>query len=274
MATLVNAVHYIHVICDRHAPEQSRVYLPSVPRHKRTAHSPNAPAAKACHSLTPYTILESTVAVLDCMPVAHFRISASLAYRAGTALLPLPIHSTHRPVLPRLFHLASGRSPHISTRTTTLQTRPHFGSKPIPPLIPPIPALTIMFKQAVRNHSTTTPAPIPPAASKQQSLTSSFTRPQTTPNSRVNNTTGTRPLSTLSTNASRTNTEVPSRTMSGQNHGIKRTSSGLAKALSSQEDSFDYSSINISDWEIDTPPVRSAQNNTQTQDPVFSNSRC
>lgn len=200
------------------------------------------------------------------MPVAHFHISASLAYRAGTTLLPLPLHSTHRGTLPRLFHLASG----LSTRLPTLQTRSHFGSTSIPPPLPLIPAPTIMFKQAVRNHSTTTPAPVPPPASKQQSLTSSFTRPQTTPNSRVNNTSNTRPLSTLPTNASRTNTEVPSRRMSGQNHGIKRTSSGLAKALSSQEDSFGYSPISISDLENDTPPVRSAQNNTQPQNTGFS----
>lgn len=69
---------------------------------------------------------------------------------------------------------------------------------------------------------------------------------------------GTRPLSTLSGNVPK---HTPERRNSGHAHGIKRTSSGLAKALGSQEDAFGYPSLDISDFENDLP---SSFHNTKT----------
>ncbi|CAI6332698.1 unnamed protein product [Periconia digitata] len=195
------------------------------------------------------------------MIVALVRIRAPVRIRAGSALPSTLPWSPHRGASPYIFGPTNGSntpSPSRSTRIPTLRPRAYSASTHLHPVA----ASTIMFKQAVKKHSTATPAPMSPPASRQQSLTNAFKRPQNTPTPLVNNT-STRPLSTLSGNAPRVNTEAPARQMSGHKHGIKRTSSGLAKALGSQESSFDYPSVNTSDWE--SPAVLSAQNNTQPQ---------
>jgi ATP-dependent DNA helicase PIF1 len=112
-----------------------------------------------------------------------------------------------------------------------------------------------MFKAAVKNHSAAAPSQTPTLATqqKQQSIAGAFKGPQG-----AQRPDGTRPLSTLSGNVPKYNTE---RRNSGHAHGIKRTSSGLAKALGSQEDAFGYPSLSISDFENDLP---SSFHNTKT----------
>lgn len=103
-----------------------------------------------------------------------------------------------------------------------------------------------MLKQAVKNHHTATPVqPVPP---RQQSLAKSLNRTQSS-----QKTPSARPLSTLSANGTKHNAAAD-RGLVGQIHGIKRTSSGLAKALGSQEE-FDYPSLSISD--IENEPLHS-----------------
>lgn len=148
-------------------------------------------------------------AFLCCMVVALLRVSASLR-------LP-PVRATAPPE-PRLVYLSS--------ICGYLATRPHS---------------TTMFRRAMKNHNA------PPSVSKapssqQQSLLNSFKH---TPNTQTN---ATRPLSTSSGNVVKHNSGGELRS-SGPTHGIKRTSSGLAKALSSQEDTFDYPLLNMSENE-------------------------
>lgn len=97
---------------------------------------------------------------------------------------------------------------------------------------------TTMLKQAVKNHGGASPSSN--ATSQQQFLINSFKHQQGQP------TQSTRPLSTGSGNIIKHNATVERRP-SGQSHGIKRTSSGLAKALGSQEDAFEYPALSISD---------------------------
>lgn len=104
-----------------------------------------------------------------------------------------------------------------------------------------------MFKAAVKSHSAAAPSQTPTLATqqKQQSIAGAFKGCQGA--QRPN---GTRPLSTLSGNVP---THNPERRNSGHAHGIKRTSSGLAKALAPQEDAFGHPSLSISDFENDAP---------------------
>lgn len=104
-----------------------------------------------------------------------------------------------------------------------------------------------MFKAAVKNHSAAVPPQTPTLATqqKQQSIAGAFKSSQG-PQRPI----GTRPLSTLSGNVPKHNPEGRG---SAPAHGIKRTSSGLAKALDSQEDAFGYPSLSISDFENDAP---------------------
>ncbi|KAF9739760.1 mitochondrial dna helicase [Paraphaeosphaeria minitans] len=156
------------------------------------------------------------------MLVALFRLGASLRFTLVKTSPPsrLPYRPTLRqPQLARIGCLAS----------RTLSTAES------------------MFKAAVKNHSAAAPAqtPTPATQQKQQSMAGAFKSSQGT--QRPN---GTRPLSTLSGNVPKHNSEKRN---SGQAHGIKRTSSGLAKALDSQEDAFGYPSLSISDFENDVP---------------------
>jgi ATP-dependent DNA helicase PIF1 len=104
-----------------------------------------------------------------------------------------------------------------------------------------------MFKAAVKNHSAAAPSQTPMLTTqqKQQSIAGAFKGSQS-----AQRPDGTRPLSTLSGNVPKYNLE---RRNSVHAHGIKRTSSGLAKALGSQEDAFGYPSLSISDFESDPP---------------------
>jgi len=186
--------------------------------------------------------LSSLVALLlCCMLVALGRFSASLRFSA-----PKPSSR-----LPSQLRAATFGAASPSSRTLgRLSTRPHSAAA--------------MFKQAVKNHNAVTPSPAP-AATKQQSLATTLNRPSAAPKS-----SSTRPLSTVSGNTAKHNTTHEWRP-SGQAHGIKRTSSGLAKVLGYQEDAFDYPSLNISDYENDVPS--SFHNNTggmpAAQNPVF-----
>jgi ATP-dependent DNA helicase PIF1 len=169
-------------------------------------------------------LLSFFVVVLPCcMLVAFCRLSASLRFGSPKASSRLPSH-----LRGAIFSTAIG-SP---TCPAQLSTPSH--------------STAAMFQRAVNNHKPAPPSQVP-AASKQQSLASSFNRPSAAPRA-----SSTRPLSTLSGNATKPNIKQE-RKFSGQAHGIKRTSSGLAKALGSQEEVFDYSSFNTSDFENNLP---------------------
>jgi ATP-dependent DNA helicase PIF1 len=101
-----------------------------------------------------------------------------------------------------------------------------------------------MFKHALNNHVAAVLAPTPSVASKQQSLGSAFARTGSSQN------TATSPLA----NATRNNGagksgHFGSHGLGSYNQGTKRTSNGLVKSLSSQEDIFDYPTLSIGDLE-------------------------
>ncbi|KAF2710113.1 hypothetical protein K504DRAFT_251680 [Pleomassaria siparia CBS 279.74] len=77
----------------------------------------------------------------------------------------------------------------------------------------------------------------------------------------------TRPLSTGTANITKQN-PAAGRRPAGIAHGTKRTSSGLAKALGSQDDSFDYPTLNISD-DDEAFSYLNTTNNTIAQTPVY-----
>ncbi|KAH7385879.1 hypothetical protein BKA66DRAFT_63042 [Pyrenochaeta sp. MPI-SDFR-AT-0127] len=112
-------------------------------------------------------------------------------------------------------------------------TRPFYGHLAVRPL-----STTTMFKQAVQNHHAVTPISPPNPAFKQQSLGSTFSRtgPQRP---------ATRPLA----QGTKPNGVGMQRTPGQGTHGVKRTSSGLAKSLSSQEDIFNYPTLEIAGME-------------------------
>lgn len=154
-------------------------------------------------------------AFLCCMLAALFRASASLRLPLRQALSSPPL--TVRPAtFPRIYGY--------------LATRPHS---------------TTMFKAAVKNHNGTGGASgAVKVTAQQQSLIGSFRHAPTTQSPT------TRPLTTGSGNIGKHTASAVRRTPS---KGIKRTSSGLAKALSSQDDFADYPTLNISDSE-NLPP--------------------
>jgi ATP-dependent DNA helicase PIF1 len=101
-----------------------------------------------------------------------------------------------------------------------------------------------MFKHALNNHIAAVPAPTPSVASKQQSLGSSFARTGPTQN------TATSPLANaIRNNGAGKSGQFGSYGLGSYNQGTKRTSDGLAKSLSSQEDIFDYPTLNIGGME-------------------------
>jgi ATP-dependent DNA helicase PIF1 len=87
-----------------------------------------------------------------------------------------------------------------------------------------------MFKQAVHTHNATIPPPTANAVPKQQSLGSLFAR-----------TGSALPLATTTKHNSAAKQGLGM--MPAQ--GVKRTSSGLAKVVGSQEDTFDYHDLNM-----------------------------
>lgn len=172
-------------------------------------------------------------ALLCCMLAAYFRLSASLRFTPAKASSPLPqIRTATRP---RAYY-------------GYLSAQPHSTSA--------------MFKRAVKSHNAAAPSQLP--ASRQQSLTNSFKRPNNAQKSSAY------PLSTLSGNITKHNAAAERRTP-GHAHGTKRTSSGLAKALSSQKEAFDYPPLNVSDYENDLPGAfhTTMGSNQAPQIPVF-----
>ncbi|KAF2746215.1 hypothetical protein M011DRAFT_404852 [Sporormia fimetaria CBS 119925] len=97
------------------------------------------------------------------------------------------------------------------------------------------PHSTTMFKQAVKNHKN--PAASPTPSSQQQSLINSF-KYNSTPVA------SSRPLSIGSENIRR-DPKSTERRPTSSGYGVKRTSSGLAKALYVEED-FDYPALEFS----------------------------
>ena len=164
----------------------------------------------------------------------------------------------------RVTNVNSPLPPHLRLpyRTTAGSQRTHFGlASPCPQYLGQIARLyhiastvrdsqsvltsDAMFKAAVKSHSAATPSQAGATPAKQQNIVGAFKASQSTP--RPNNT---RPLSTLSGNAPQHN---PERRNSGQSHGIKRTSSGLAKVLGSHDDAFGYASMNVTNFDNEVP---------------------
>lgn len=106
-----------------------------------------------------------------------------------------------------------------------------------------------MFKAALKNH--TSPPSVPKVTTQQKSLFNSFKHGSSA------ETTG--PLSIGSGNVAKS---------SGNIYGTKRTSSGLAKAIGSQED-FDYPALNISDSGTDMSRGFNSAGSMAGRTPVF-----
>jgi ATP-dependent DNA helicase PIF1 len=175
--------------------------------------------------------------LLCCMLVALGRLSASLRFNSPKSSSRLP----------------------IQLRTATFGTASPSST---PGRLSAQPYSAAMLKKAVKDHGAAIPSQ-PPTATKQQSLTNALNRPFAPPRPSE-----TRPLSTLSGNAAK-HKAAPER-RPGQAHGIKRTSSGLAKALHSPEDALDYPSPNISDFENEVSSCHSVSGSKSApQNPVF-----
>lgn len=107
-----------------------------------------------------------------------------------------------------------------------------------------------MFRKAVQQHDAVAAAAVtvPPASNsnpayKQPSLANALSR--TAPTQRP----GTRPAVFGADNAAKRNAVGAQRPPSGVSYGTKRTSSGLAKSWSSQDDAFEYPTLNIPELE-------------------------
>ena len=158
------------------------------------------------------------------------RLGASLklcnAKGPPSSLLQLP-----RAHLPRsLFSIARPWAP--GSRISSLSNTPRldYGCFPSRP-----DNISTMFRQAVQNHNAVALTSPPKPVQKQSSLGTAFNRTDSSQRS------ATRPLANgVKHNGAGTQPAV------GQlAHGVKRTSSGLAKSLSSQEDMIHYPSLNI-----------------------------
>ena len=135
-------------------------------------------------------------------------------------VLPLRLLQLSRTHLPRTRYCAS--RPTLADHPTPCL---HFG------LLSPRPHTTAtMFKQAVHDHNATITPPTATVSSQQQSLGSSFARTGTA-----------HPLATTTKHNSAAKQGL------GMMHaqGVKRTSSGLAKAVGPQDDTFDYHALNM-----------------------------
>ncbi len=96
--------------------------------------------------------------------------------------------------------------------------------------------VSTMFKQALRDHSASVTTSPPIAANKQSSLGNAFNRTLTTQKSAA------RPLA----NGLRQHgVGAPHKPPGSVTHGVKRTSGGLAKSLSSHDDMVHYPSLDI-----------------------------
>jgi ATP-dependent DNA helicase PIF1 len=103
-----------------------------------------------------------------------------------------------------------------------------------------------MLKQAVQEHNAGSAA-APPASSnpafKQPSLANTLNRAGSTQRP------GTRPVAFGANNIAKKNAAGVHRSPTQVAHGAKRTSSGLAKTWSSNEDMFEYPTLNVSEME-------------------------
>lgn len=169
-----------------------------------------------------------------CMLYAFTRLGASLRlFPAKGPQLPLP-------------------RAHLSrTRLSTTSRRPQqAGSAPRPyyEFLAARPYTTQnMLQQAVQKHNAVSAAAAPPASSnpafKQPSLVNTLNR--TGPTQRP----GTRPVAFGANNIAKKNAAGVHQSPTLVSHGTKRTSSGLAKSWSSNEDMFEYPTLNISEME-------------------------
>lgn len=196
----------------------------------RRLHNHRSPRNVGMHFLDTLTLIVSfIIAVLvRCMLFELKRLGASLTLRQQS-VSPSLLHSSPAhlprarlsgsPIHPRTYSIADPR--HSSYGY--LSTRPY--------------GTAVMIKQAVNSHNAAIPPPSPTVASKpkQQSLGASFARNAPAQNSAP------RPLMS--------NTKQNGAGRSGLGHfalGTKRTASGLAKSLGSQEDTFSYPTLHSS----------------------------
>lgn len=104
-----------------------------------------------------------------------------------------------------------------------------------------------MFQQAVQKHNAVSAAAAPPAssnpASKQPSLVNTLNRAGSAQRP------GTRPISFGAGDLAKKNAARAHRSPTQAAHGTKRTSSGLEKSWGSNEDMFEYPTLNISELE-------------------------
>ena len=185
------------------------------------------------HTLDIISVILSFVGALFvcCMLATLGKRDASLKpynpKRSPLFCIPHPAR-THSPPTRSLTHLPR-------TRFSTSHLQPPTASPTTPPrhyfgyLFTRPHTTTTMFKSAVQNHNAIASTSPPNNAYKQASLGNAFNR--TGPK-----TSSTRPV------GNETKAAIGATTQ-----GTKRTSNGLVKSLNSQEDDFDYPSLNIAE---------------------------
>jgi ATP-dependent DNA helicase PIF1 len=204
-----------------------------------------SPRNVGMHFLDTLTLVVSFLIALlvCCMLLALTRLGVSLksVHPKGSppqTHLPRTRFSTSRPK--RLEQLEAPLPP---------SPRPYYGYLTNRPHTP-----ATMFKQALNSHNAAIPPPVPSVASKQQSLGTSFGRNGSTQNMSP------RPLASTTKQNGAGKAGLGTFAL-----GTKRTSNGLAKSLSSQEDPFSYPTLNVANSEKEnhvsatrTAPQRSA----------------
>jgi ATP-dependent DNA helicase PIF1 len=123
-------------------------------------------------------------------------------------------------------------------------------------LIPHQHTKSTMFKQALNSHNAAVPTSTSSIASKQQSLGTSFARTGSTQNTATPH--------FLNGTKQNSGVKLGSYALGAYNQGTKRTSNGLAKTLSFQEDVFNYPTLNTAgmEKENDFPPAYGASART------------
>jgi ATP-dependent DNA helicase PIF1 len=187
-------------------------------------------------------------ALLCCMLFALLKLSARLPHSRAASLPHLHLHPhLHSRVAPTFRSTTTSR-PRLSSHYGYLTTQPHSVAPE-------------MFKQAVKSHgavaSSQKTAVKPPA--QQQSLNNAFKAKTQIPTTRF--------FTAGSGNVQKYNVPVDSRP-TGHSQGIKRTSSGLAKALSLQEEGFEHG-LDISDSDDQDFKFLDTGRNTLGQNPVY-----
>lgn len=195
----------------------------------RPLHNHRSPRNVGMNILDTLTLIVSfLVALLACCMLLELkRLGASLKLlqpRGSPSFLPHP-SPAH---LPRTRLSISPLKPRTSSTAATRQSSyGYLTTRPDSTLT--------MLKQAVNSHNAAVPPPSPTVASRQQSLGHSFARNAPTHSSAP------RPLMS--------NTKQNGAGRPGLGNfalGTKRTATGLAKSLSSQEDPFSYPNLQSS----------------------------